>query len=104
LHEKIYGRYNEFKEETIGIPERMGLIEKLYAEIDEVKSSREEAVSKVAELEQFREEAVFQGGIGPAAAQGYRPEYSPVRWTKGCLALRHEIYHEPHKKHEFLLW
>jgi hypothetical protein len=60
LHEKMYGEYNEFKEETMsmGIPERMRLIEKLYAEIDEVKSSREAAVSKVVELEQSREEAV----------------------------------------------
>jgi hypothetical protein len=55
LHEKIYGRYNEFKEETMGIPERMRLIEKLYAE-------RDEAASKVAELEQSREEAVFMAG------------------------------------------
>jgi hypothetical protein len=60
LHEKMYGKYNEFKEETMGmgIPERMRLIEKLYAEIDEVKSSREATVSKVVELEQFREAAV----------------------------------------------
>jgi predicted nucleic acid-binding Zn-ribbon protein len=56
----MYGEYNEFKEETMGmgIPERMRLIEKLYAEIDEVKSSREAAVSKVIELEQSREAAV----------------------------------------------
>jgi hypothetical protein len=63
LHEKIYGRYNEFEEKTMGIPERMRLIEKLYAERDEAASKvakleqfREEAVSKVVELEQSREE------------------------------------------------
>jgi hypothetical protein len=43
LHEKIYGEYNEFKEETMGmgIPERMRLIEKLYAERDEAASRAE---------------------------------------------------------------
>jgi hypothetical protein len=57
LHEKMYGEYNEFKEETMGmgIPERMRLIEKLYAE-------RDEAASKVAELEQFSEEKGSDSG------------------------------------------
>jgi hypothetical protein len=42
LHKKIYGKYNEFKEKTMGIPERMRLIERLHSEMEEIRHSREE--------------------------------------------------------------
>jgi hypothetical protein len=64
LHKKMYGKYNEFKEETMGmgIPERMRLIEKLYAEMDEIKRSRAEIERSFEEERRSREEAVFMAG------------------------------------------
>jgi predicted transposase YdaD len=61
LHRKVYGEYNEFEEDRMEFP-NLRVIEKLHAEIDEIKRSREEAASKVAELEQAREEAVSLAG------------------------------------------
>jgi hypothetical protein len=55
LHREVYGEYNEFEEEVMDFSS-LRVIEKLHKEIDDVKRSREEAVSKAVELEQSREE------------------------------------------------
>jgi predicted transposase/invertase (TIGR01784 family) len=67
LHRKVYGGYNEFEEDTMSLSDDMRVIEKLHAEKAEIERSREEerrfreeAVSRMAELEQSREEAVFR--------------------------------------------
>jgi hypothetical protein len=50
LHRKVYGGYNEFEEDRMEFP-NLRVIEKLHAELDEERRSREEAAFKVAELE-----------------------------------------------------
>jgi hypothetical protein len=56
LHEGLYEEYTEFKEDTMDFS-NLRVIEKLYAEREEIERSREEAVSRAAKLEQSREEA-----------------------------------------------
>ncbi|MDR1353168.1 MAG: hypothetical protein LBK05_07790 [Treponema sp.] len=62
LHREVYGEYNEFEEEAMDFSS-LRVIEKLHEEMEDVKRSREEerrsreeAVSRTAELEQSREE------------------------------------------------
>jgi predicted RNA binding protein with dsRBD fold (UPF0201 family) len=40
----------------MNIPQRMRLIERLHSEMDEIRHSREEAISRAVELERSREE------------------------------------------------
>jgi coenzyme F420-reducing hydrogenase delta subunit len=49
LHRKVYGGYNEFEEDTMSLSDDMRVIEKLHADLGI-------AASRVAELEQSREE------------------------------------------------
>jgi predicted transposase/invertase (TIGR01784 family) len=54
LHQKLYGEYTEFEEEFMGIEfPNLRIIEKAFAERDEERRLREEAVSK-AELDRQR--------------------------------------------------
>jgi hypothetical protein len=68
LHNKIYGEYNEFKEATMNIPQRMRLIERYYAEMDELKRLREE-------FERFREDTVRN------ILKAGQPVEQVVQWT-----------------------
>jgi hypothetical protein len=62
LHREVYGGYNEFEEEVMDFSS-LRVIEKLHKEMDDVKRSREEAVSRTAELEQSCEEAVSRAEL-----------------------------------------
>jgi hypothetical protein len=62
LHGEIYGGYNEFKEEAMDFSS-LRVIEKLHKEMEDVRRSREEAVSRATELEQSREEAVSRAEL-----------------------------------------
>jgi hypothetical protein len=56
LHDKLYGGYNECKEETMNIPQRMRLIERLCSEMDEIRHSREEIARSFEAERRSREE------------------------------------------------
>jgi predicted transposase YdaD len=52
LHREVYGEYNEFEEEAMDFSS-LRVIEKLHKEMEDVRRSREEAVSR-AELDRQR--------------------------------------------------
>jgi hypothetical protein len=62
LHREVYGEYNGFEEEGMDFSS-LRVIEKLHKEMEDVRRSREEAVSRTAELEQSREEAVSRAEL-----------------------------------------
>jgi predicted transposase YdaD len=48
LHRKVYGGYNEFEEDTMSLSDDMRVIEKLHADLDEERRSREEDRQRTA--------------------------------------------------------
>jgi hypothetical protein len=89
LHQKVYGSYTEFEEEsmkTSRLSEDMRLIERLHEEIDKERRVREEALSRAAELEQSREEAVSRErqrlrDTARNILQAGQPVEQVARWT-----------------------